>query len=515
MTTETATLPNPLREGLQHQRTPEPNAFVIFGASGDLTRRKLVPALFRLYTQRLLPPGFSIIGVARRPKTDEDFRAELRAAMAEEGGIREDLAGVWDTFQDCVRYVQTAFDDPSGYERLGKALLEEDDRRGTSGNRLYYLSTPPDAFAVIAHHLGEAGLAKPAEGRWARLVVEKPFGHDLYSARELNAQLHDYFDEQQIMRIDHYLGKETVQNILVFRFANAIFEPLWNRRYVDHVEITVAESLGMEGRGGYYETSGALRDMVQNHMLQVLSLVTMEPPATFGANAVRDEKVKVLRAVRTLTEDQVRTDVVRARYVPGMVAGRQVPGYRQEDGVSPESETPTYVALKLMIDNWRWAGVPFYLRHGKRLPKRVTEIAMVYNRPPLRLFREDGEGRMDPNTIIIRIQPDEGISIKFAAKAPGPAMDLRTVNMDFLYGESFGVAPPEAYERLLLDAMLGDHTLFARSDEVEVAWSILTPLLQEWTHMKGDGMAIYEAGTWGPAAADALIERDGRRWRRL
>jgi glucose-6-phosphate 1-dehydrogenase len=512
MAATVAAMPNPLREGLLQPRTPEPNCFVIFGASGDLTERKIVPALYRLHQQRLLPAGFSIVGAARSPISDDEFRARLKDALVQEAGIPD--GAVWDSFAAGLRYVSLQTNDPESYRRLAGVLEEEDERRGTAGNRLYYLATPPAVFGVIADCLGETGMARPATG-WARLVVEKPFGRDLASARELNDRLHRYWDEEQIFRIDHYLGKETVQNIQVFRFGNAIFEPLWNRRYVDHVQITVAESIGVEGRGGYYETSGALRDMVQNHMLQVLSLVAMEPPATFAADAVRDEKVKLLRAVRPLTTEMVATDVVRARYVPGMIAGRRVPGYREEEGVNPESNTPTYVALKLMIDNWRWAGVPFYLRHGKRLPKRVTEVAIIYNRPPLRLFRDGGSDHVEPNSIILRIQPDEGISLKFAAKAPGPAMDLRTVNMDFLYGASFGVAPPDAYERLLLDAMLGDHTLFTRSDEVETAWALLTPILDAWERSDGSDVAIYEAGTWGPRVADQLIERDGRRWRRL
>ena len=511
MTTTTAILPNPLREGLQHHRMPEPNCFVIFGASGDLTQRKLVPALYRLYTQRLLPAGFSIVGAARTPLSDDQFRCQMREAVTETAGPPD--AAVWESFAAGIRYIPFQPDARESYEGLARVLREQDEQRGTGGNRLYYLATPPATFAVIARCLGDVGLAKPAGG-WARIVVEKPFGRDLASARDLNAQLHEDFDEEQIFRIDHYLGKETVQNILVFRFGNAIFEPLWDRRYVDHVQITVAESIGMEGRGGYYETSGALRDMVQNHMLQVLSLVAMEPPAAFAADAVRDEKVKVLRAVRPLTEEQIRTEVVRARYVPGMVAGKRVPGYREEEGVNPESNTATYVALKLMIDSWRWSGVPFYLRHGKRLPKRVTEVAVTYNRPPLSLFRDGGSDRVDPNTIILRIQPDEGISLKFAAKAPGPAMSLRGVHMDFLYGASFGISPPEAYERLLLDAMLGDHTLFTRSDEVESAWALLTPVLEAWERSDED-VTIYEAGTWGPREADELMERDGRRWRRL
>ncbi len=506
--------PNPLREGLTQQRVPEPNCFVIFGATGDLTRRKLVPALYRLYTQRLLPAGFSIIGVGRRPSSDEEFRATLRSAIGAAPGSPDD-SPVWESFAAGIRYVSFEFHDPDGYKQLDQVLREQDEQRGTAGNRLYYLATPPAVFATIAGCLGESGLAKPEDGRWAQLVVEKPFGHDLASARDLNDQLHQYFDEPQIFRIDHYLGKDTVQNILVFRFGNAIFEPLWDRRYVDHVEITVAESLGMEGRGGYYDTSGGLRDMVQNHMLQVLSLVGMEPPATFAADAVRDEKVKVLRAVRPLTAGQIGTDVVRARYVPGLVTGKRAPGYREEEGVAPDSNTETYVALKLMIDNWRWSGVPFYLRHGKRLPKRVTEVAITYNRPPLRLFPDGRTSGLEPNVIILRIQPDEGISLTFEAKTPGPSMNLREVHMDFLYGAQFGVSPPEAYERLLLDAMLGDHTLFTRSDEVEAAWSILKPVMDAWAHEDAEDIAIYEAGTWGPREADRLIEGDGRRWRRL
>jgi glucose-6-phosphate 1-dehydrogenase len=519
---EPPSIDNPLREGLRLERTPEPNIMVIFGASGDLTRRKLIPALYDLARQGLLPGGFSVVGFARRPKSHEQFRAEMRETVAEQHPESEPLQdSVWNSFAQGIYYHQADFQNSQGYEGLRELLAHIDQRRGTDGNRLFYLATPPSFYAEICRQLGAAGLARnpwPVSGHepgWTRIVVEKPFGRDLATARELNRQVHQVFDEGQVYRIDHYLGKETVQNIMVFRFANGIFEPIWNRRYVDHVQITVAESLGVEGRGSYYEQAGVIRDMIQNHMLQLLTLVAMEPPAAFEADAVRDEKVKVLRAIRPLTPAQVSERTARGQYGPGSLLGQSVPGYREEPGVAPDSTTETFAALKLYVDNWRWAGIPFYLRSGKRLPKRATEIAIHFRQPPLLLFGQSAASAIESNVLALRIQPDEGISLKFDSKVPSPTITVRPVKMDFYYGTSFGVEPPEAYERLLLDCMLGDSTLFTRHDEVELAWSLITSIIEGWRLVPPPQFPNYETGTWGPREAHDLIERDGRRWRRL
>ena len=506
--------PNPLREGLRIKQTTEPSAMVIFGATGDLTHRKLLPALYNLALEHPLPAGFSVVGFARRPYTDEDFRQQALESITSYSRQKPVNPQVWENFAAGIRYLQSAFHDPAGYERLNNLLNELDQERGTSGNRIFYLSTPPSQYPEIIQRLGAAGLNKSRKG-WTRIIIEKPFGRDLASARELNRQVARVFREEQVYRIDHYLGKETVQNILVFRLANGIFEPVWNRRYVDHVQITVAENLGLEGRGAYFEEAGSIRDMIQNHMLQLLTLVSMEPPIAFDANPVRDEKVKVLHALQPLIGRDVLTNTIRGQYGPGWVGGKQVPGYLEENGVSPTSSTETFVAMKIFIDNWRWAGIPFYLRTGKHLPKRVTEIAIQFKQAPLILFkRSEAHGQIEPNVLILRIQPDEGISLKFGAKVPGTEMQIRAVNMDFFYGSSFVREQPEAYERLILDCMVGDSTLFTRHDEVEAAWTFIQPILDEWKNEPRDTIYTYESGSWGPQIADEFIWRDGRRWRR-
>jgi glucose-6-phosphate 1-dehydrogenase len=510
-----ATVANPLREGLLIERTPAPCTMVIFGASGDLTRRKLIPALYNLALERLLPAGFSVVGFARQDMTSEIFRARMREAVNEfsrRGPIDD---AVWSSFAEGLTYVRGDFTDASAYRNLAQHLGVIDDSRGTLSNRLYYLSTPPDSYDTIIENIGNQGLNFGPPGSWQRIIVEKPFGHDLDSAMELNVAVNRVFDEREVYRIDHYLGKETVQNIIAFRFANGIFEPLWNRQYVDHVQITVAESIGIESRGGYYDQTGALRDMVQNHLMQLLTLVAMEPPVELTADPVRDEKVKVLRAVRPIKPDLVRRFTVRGQYAAGFESGDPVAGYREEERVDAASLTETFVALKLFIDNWRWAGVPFYLRTGKRLPRRASEIAIQFKRAPHLLFSGNSAEMMEPNVLSLDIQPDEGIALKFAVKVPGPMMHLRSVNMGFQYGTSFNVQSPDAYERLLLDAMLGDSTLFTRRDEVEAAWDIVTQILNGWSQMSVESLPAYEAGTWGPVEADAFLKMEGRQWREL
>lgn len=501
---------NPLRQGLRQHHTAEPCTVVIFGASGDLTKRKLIPALYALAQQNLLASSFTVIGAARTPFSHAEFRQAMREAIDNFSDYGPADGLVWDNFAEGLFYHPLSLKDPANYHQLAELLAAIDEQRGTGGNRLFYLSTPPSAYTDIIRMLGAAGLNRSTNG-WTRIIIEKPFGLDLASAKALNQEILGVFDEHQVYRIDHYLGKETVQNIMVLRFANGIFEPMWNRRYIDHVQITAAESIGVENRTEYYEQAGALRDMIQNHMLQLLALVTMEPPVSFDADAVRDEKIKLLRAIRPITADQVLQYAVRGQYVAGDIAHQPVRGYRQENNINPASTTDTYAAVKFYIDNWRWAEVPFYIRSGKRLPKRVTEISIHFKRVPHLLFK-NSSGNVEPNILVLRIQPDEGISLKINAKSPGQAINIRSVNMDFQYGTSFGEKSPEAYERLLLDTLLGDSTLFARGDMVEAAWELLTPVLEAW-NQPGHPLHPYAAGNWGPSAADAFIAADRRVWR--
>jgi glucose-6-phosphate 1-dehydrogenase len=503
---------NPLRSGTRLERTADPCIIVIFGATGDLTRRKLLPALYRLARQRLLPAEFAIVGTSRNEMSDDEFRRKMREALDEFADEEIDEAA-WSSFALGLFYLPGEFDDQSLYGKLKTKLTEIDSARNTQGNHLFYLATAPEFFGVVASHLGAAGMSRPTAPSWTRIIVEKPFGHDLESAKALNAELAAVFNENQIFRIDHYLGKETVQNLLVFRFANSIFEPLWNHNYVDHVQVTNAEAIGVEGRGGYYEKAGAVRDMIQNHVFQILALIAMEPPTSLEPNSVRDEKIRAMRCVRALPSESVDEFAVRGQYGPGIVLGDTVPGYREERGVDPNSATETFAALKLQFANWRWADVPFYLRSGKRLPKRVTEIAIQFKEVPHQLFTES-DTPLQPNVLVIRIQPNEGITLRFGAKLPGQAMRIRWVNMDFRYGSSFGVKAPEAYERLLLDCMLGDSTLYARRDMVERGWEIVSPILEAW-QQPPDDFPNYPAGTWGPDRAFDLIERDDRSWRKL
>ncbi|HEY7983440.1 MAG TPA: glucose-6-phosphate dehydrogenase [Ktedonobacterales bacterium] len=512
------TLANPLRAGMRHSRTMDPCILVIFGATGDLTHRKLIPALYNLALEQPIPAEFTVVGAARRPFSDDEFRTLARDGINAHSRRRPVNPAIWEGFSQGIFYVQTQFDNPESYVQLKQRLEELDQERGTRGNRIFYLATQPSYYPRIIELLRDTGIVtRPEHGEtgWSRIIIEKPFGRDLESAQALNGDLSKGFREGQIYRIDHYLGKETVQNILVMRFGNGIFEPIWNRRYIQNVQITAAESLGLEGRAGYYDEAGALRDMIQNHMMQLLTLVAMEPPAAFVADSVRDEKVKVLRCIPPLTAAQIDREVVRAQYGAGWQGGVRVPAYIEEPGISADSITETFIALKLAIDNWRWAGVPFYLRTGKRLTKRLTEIAIQFKTPPYLLFRDTATEEMQPNVLSLRIQPNEGVTLRFGAKVPGQEMLIRPVNMEFFYGQAFGVQPPEAYERLLLDCMYGDATLFTRRDEAELSWTLVDTIAAAWRGQAGGGIAQYEPGTAGPREADALIERDGGTWRRL
>src|SRR3954454_21489954 len=505
---------NVLRDGLRLERVPDPSIVVLFGATGDLAHRKVIPALYHLWRTNLLPHEVLLVAIGRRPYTDDSFRAEIHTALEKYSRVLPLDPDAWESFAQRIDYLQMDFDDAAGFESLSAYLVNHDKGHGTHGNRLFYLATQPSQFAEIVAQLRRVGLDHELhEGGWRRFDTEKPFGHDLDSAKRLNRESGKVFRESHVYRIDHYLGKETVRNLLVFRFGNGIFEPLWNRRYVDHVQITVGESIGIESRVSFYEQTGASRDVLQNHMLQLVSLVAMEPPARFQADALRDEKVKVLRAISRETVP-ASGNVVRGQYGPGWGSAKPVRSYREEAEVAPTSETETFVAARLTIDDWRWSGVPFYVRTGKRLPKRASEIAIQYRDVPHRLFKEERE-EPDPNLLAIRIQPDEGIMLRFGAKVPGLGLDIRSVTMDFTYGSAFSVDSPDAYETLILDALQGDASLFTRADEVEGAWSHVTPIIDEWAEEPAPEFPNYEAGTWGPAAADELLAREGRRGRRI
>ena len=501
---------------LGHGKRPHACVLTIFGASGDLTKRKLIPALYNLALENRLPERFAVVGYARSEMSHEAFRANMREAVREfsRTGLNE---LVWQRFASTLYYVSGGYEELEGYQRLKEFIDGFDRGSRVLPVRIFYLAIPPDLYGAVIERISALGLApKESDGQpRTRVIIEKPFGTDLETARELNRRVHEALDEKQVYRIDHYLGKETVQNIMVFRFANAVFEPIWNRRYVDHVQITAAETVGVENRGGYYDKAGVVRDMFQNHLLQLVCLTAMEPPVAFSEFAVRDEKVKLLRAIRPISQDEVLEMAVRGQYGPGKVGGKEVPGYRQEPGVPRDSTTPTYAAIKFFIDNWRWESVPFYLRSGKRLAKRVTEIAIQFKRPPLLLFKACAAvDDLSPNVLVIRIQPDEGVSLTFEVKPPGPEICVSPLGLDFKYEQAFGSSPPEAYETLLEDCIEGDSTLFTRHDEVELSWSLVDPIIQTWERIKPTNFPNYEAGSWGPKEADEFIQRDRRRWRR-
>jgi glucose-6-phosphate 1-dehydrogenase len=491
-------------------RAGDPCIMVIFGASGDLTKRKLVPALYNLAKDGLLAQEFALVGYARAGLSSEAFRARIREEIQQFATTEVDPK-LWAWFEERIYYVSGGFDDPEGFKKLKTTLEEVDQKHGTKGNVFFYLATAPDFFGPIVKLVQSQGLTSE-DGRWRRVIIEKPFGHDFESARALNRELREVLHEHQIYRIDHYLGKETVQNILAFRFANGIFEPIWNRRYIDHVQITVSETVGVEKRGGYYETAGTLRDMVPNHIFQLICLTAMEPPVSFDADVVRDEQSKILKAIQPMNPEEVLARTVRGQYGEGMNAGGRVPGYRAEPNVSPTSRMETYVAMKLFVDNWRWSEVPFYLRTGKRMATRATEIAIQFKRAPFMLFRQTAVESLAPNRLVMHLQPDEGISLSFGAKIPGPVVRLGAVNMDFQYKDYFGATPATGYERLLYDCMCGDATLFQRSDMVESSWQIVAPILDIWHALPPRGFPNYAAGSWGPREADELLERDKRHW---
>jgi len=488
----------------------EPCALVIFGASGDLTKRKLVPSLYNLGSYHLLPADFSIIGVARRPLTDEIFRNQLGKDLAELGTQPVD-PNLWNVFRGRISYCAGEFDNPATYKKLAESLAESEKNFKTSGNVVFYLSVQPDYFGAIAQRLSEAGLLREENG-WRRVIIEKPFGHDLDSARKLNAELTSVLQEHQIYRIDHYLGKETAQNLLVFRLGNAIFEPIWNRRYIDHVQLTVAESIGVEGRGAFYESAGAFRDVMQNHMFMLLALIAMEPPTSLEGEAIRNEKVKLLRSIRQTTPEEALMNTVRGQYGEGIAGGKKVPAYRQEPNVNPNSTVETFAAIKLLIENWRWAGVPFYLRSGKRMPRRTTQIVFRFKTPPLSLFATNEADPIAPNYLIFNIQPDEGITLQVRAKIPGPTICTRSVRLEFGYDQFGDRQPTTGYEKLLYDCMVGDSSLFHRSDMVEAAWEAASPILEAWNNNPPSDFPNYAPGTWGPEAATRLIERDHHHW---
>ncbi|MEO6693969.1 MAG: glucose-6-phosphate dehydrogenase [Ignavibacteria bacterium] len=496
------------------EKIPDPCIMVIFGASGDLTKRMLIPSLFKSYQENLLPKNFTIVGFARKDLNDESFRLSLKESNKDFGMTKTHDEKVWEDFSKNLYYVKADYENIDSYKHLKSELDRIDTEKKTGGNRLLYMAIPPDTILPIIEYLGKSGLSKPVkETSWTRIILEKPFGHDLESALKLNKTVGKYFKEKQIFRIDHYLGKESVQNILVTRFANGIFEPLWNRNYIDHIEITSSESIGIENRGGYFDNSGTLRDMVQNHLLQLLGYIAMEPPSTFHSNSIRDESLKVFQSLRPIKKEDVDKMVIRGQYTSSLIRGKEVPGYREEEGVSTVSRTDTYVAMKFFIDNWRWGGVPFYIRTGKRLPTRVTELVIHFKPTPHHLFKRVNDATPPYNMLVIRIQPDEGILIKFAMKVPGAGFNVQNVNMDFHYSDLSDASLPSAYEKLLLDCMLGDSTLFIRADAVEACWRFIQPILDAWKDSPDIKVYGYPAGTWGPECADDLIAGKNFSWR--